>query len=115
MTSRASRSSWTGAVGDRDRAGLRAREVEQLIDELVHARRGLARHVDVAELAIGERAGVAREHDVERARDRGQRRAQLVRHDLRELGAPARDVGGVAEIAQDDDRADQAPRPRAAA
>ena len=38
--------------GDRDRAGLRAREVEQLVDELVHARRGLARHVDVAQLAI---------------------------------------------------------------
>jgi hypothetical protein len=31
---------------------LRAREVEELIDELVHARRRLARHVDVAELAI---------------------------------------------------------------
>jgi hypothetical protein len=57
---------------------LRAREVEQLIDELVHARRGLARHVDVAQLAIRERAGIPREHDVERARDRGQRCSQLV-------------------------------------
>ena len=41
--------------GHGDRARLRAREVEELIDELVHARRGLARHVDVAELAVRER------------------------------------------------------------
>jgi len=36
--------------GDRDRAGLGARELEQLIDQLVHPGRRLARHVDVAQL-----------------------------------------------------------------
>jgi hypothetical protein len=32
-----------------------ARAIEQLIDQLIHPRRGLARHVDVAQLAIRER------------------------------------------------------------
>jgi hypothetical protein len=50
-------------------------------------------------------APAIRQHDVERAGDRGQRCSQLVRHDLSKLRTAPRDVRGVSEVAQDDARA----------
>jgi hypothetical protein len=101
-----------GQPADRQRhpdhlAGGGARGLGDLIDGLAHPGRGLAGHVDVAALLVGQRIGVARQHDVERAGDRRQRRAQLVGHHPHQLAVALRQVAGAGQVAQHHHRADQ--------
>ena len=86
-----------------------AGDVEQLVHHRVQLLRRLARHPEVARLLLAELAGEPGEDEVERAGDRGERRPELVAHDLDELLLARVEVLQVGDVPERDRDAREPP------